>query len=246
MNRLLLSTLLASLMLQVTPASATLPTSADAYIDWSTFAIQIIDINGGTGGSLSWTFQSSDVYVDAGSSVSNNSADWSTPLSAADGVAMANADVSSLQASFSTPPASLNAYAQANRYGYFSLTANTMAIFSVEASAYIDMNDPINGDAYAWAALDADGVGPFGTDLQHGGTSKLAWAAGAGFPVTDSGKLYATFINLTNADMDGTVHAFTQVNKYGVIAVAVPEPETYALMLAGLGLVGFMARRRKA
>jgi hypothetical protein len=29
------------------------------------------------------------------------------------------------------------------------------------------------------------------------------------------------------------------------IAQAVPEPETYAMMMAGLGLVGFMSRRRK-
>ena len=31
----------------------------------------------------------------------------------------------------------------------------------------------------------------------------------------------------------------------GGMAQAVPEPETYAMMLGGLGLLGFMARRRK-
>ncbi len=34
--------------------------------------------------------------------------------------------------------------------------------------------------------------------------------------------------------------------KYGTSVSPVPEPETYAMMLAGLGLMGFAARRRKA
>jgi hypothetical protein len=33
---------------------------------------------------------------------------------------------------------------------------------------------------------------------------------------------------------------------HGFNVAAVPEPETYAMMLAGLGLMGFIARRRKA
>ena len=37
-----------------------------------------------------------------------------------------------------------------------------------------------------------------------------------------------------------------RISTYGVSVSPIPEPETYALMLAGLGLVGFMARRRKA
>jgi PEP-CTERM motif len=44
----------------------------------------------------------------------------------------------------------------------------------------------------------------------------------------------------------GTGLCFNQ-SDYNVVAIApVPEPETYVLMLAGLGAVGFMARRRRA
>jgi glycerophosphoryl diester phosphodiesterase len=57
-------------------------------------------------------------------------------------------------------------------------------------------------------------------------------------------------------DMKGQILAFTALGldgfftdqpDLGVAAVAsIPEPETYALLLAGLALTGFMARRRKA
>jgi len=39
-------------------------------------------------------------------------------------------------------------------------------------------------------------------------------------------------------DYDDHMFSFTNVN-------AIPEPETYAMLLAGLGLLGFAARRRK-
>jgi hypothetical protein len=38
--------------------------------------------------------------------------------------------------------------------------------------------------------------------------------------------------------LTGQDHAF-------VLTTPVPEPETYAMMLAGLGLLGVVARRRK-
>jgi hypothetical protein len=60
--------------------------------------------------------------------------------------------------------------------------------------------------------------------------------------------------NPTQADWDAwkeNVHTLTgwrqgETEKYqiAVIQQPVPEPKTYAMMIVGLGLMGFMARRR--
>ncbi|AEI99960.1 PEP motif putative anchor domain protein [Nitrosomonas sp. Is79A3] len=46
-------------------------------------------------------------------------------------------------------------------------------------------------------------------------------------------------------DISGNLGAEASFGQYSVAISAVPEPETYAMLLAGLGLVGFSARRRK-
>ncbi|MDP3217953.1 MAG: FxDxF family PEP-CTERM protein [Deltaproteobacteria bacterium] len=50
----------------------------------------------------------------------------------------------------------------------------------------------------------------------------------------------------TNGQYTGVSVAWLQAGVTSVTVTAVPEPETYAMLLAGLGLVGFAARRRAA
>lgn len=62
-----------------------------------------------------------------------------------------------------------------------------------------------------------------------------------------------TFSDLTNLDSmvisgfvtEGTNNASWAVDNINYLTAAVPEPETYAMMLAGIGMMGFMVRRRK-
>ena len=89
--------------------------------------------------------------------------------------------------------------------------------------------------------------GPGGSDSSPGPLN---------FSVTDAGGIsLASFIASTGLDVGYRFSADLLVagidgNVTGNVAVGVPtppipEPETYAMMLAGLGLLGFVARRRR-
>lgn len=76
-------------------------------------------------------------------------------------------------------------------------------------------------------------------------------AAATGSLQADSGLWILSGDNLTGGDyyfkIEGVVTT-TDVTIYSgnLLVSAVPEAQTYAMLLAGLGLVGFVARRRKA
>jgi hypothetical protein len=51
--------------------------------------------------------------------------------------------------------------------------------------------------------------------------------------------------NAADPDHMGRQFLLNAINQHGANVAPVPEPETYAMMLAGLGLLGVVARRRK-
>lgn len=53
------------------------------------------------------------------------------------------------------------------------------------------------------------------------------------------------FVSQANLDPNSRYENWTFASQ-DIVPAPVPEPETYALMLAGLGVLGFVARRRKA
>ena len=129
-------------------------------------------------------------------------------------------------------------------YGVTSATGRTSTDFPNSFIDAINLNwtaQVLNGGTVVQWTHNGAGTGNFGSVQHIFGFHVFASGAQDGLvSLTTDGFSRDTNNPLPNNSFDVDISG--SVN--GPVA-AVPEPETYAMMLAGLGLLGFAARRRK-
>lgn len=124
------------------------------------------------------------------------------------------------------------------------------------APATINFGAGIGYISFLWGSPDLYNV--LTVNSTGGSQTFVAGAAGAGqtslgFSTTNGNQTVSQYVQFAGIganqitslvfNNNPQINAFETAN-YSITPV--PEPETYALLLAGLGVVGFMARRRKA
>jgi hypothetical protein len=104
------------------------------------------------------------------------------------------------------------------------------ALFSSGAFTPIDFADTFTGTGNSGFVFALDAV-------------QAAAAQAAAFTGDFGANLFGLSASLSNAT--GGFETFFVASADGTVTPPIPEPQTYALMLAGLGAVGFMAMRRR-
>jgi hypothetical protein len=120
-------------------------------------------------------------------------------------------------------------------------SGNTVPGFGLPVTTATVTPSPIIGGAPTWS-----GLGSSSNTCFSGGCGYTGWVSST-FAIASSGSYILEFgvINWSDTAFQ-TGLAFDGITVDGTPISAVPEPESLALMLAGLGLVGVIARRRQS
>lgn len=120
---------------------------------------------------------------------------------------------------------------------YFNFTAPSGAVQSSAASVSIDLLPFFNIDNLQLVLFNgSNGTG----SVVPGGTGGMGEFSQLENIAVIAGNAYSYRVTGTVVGAPSGAYTFTAV------AAPIPEPETYALMFAGLGIVGFVAARRRS
>ena len=132
----------------------------------------------------------------------------------------------------------------------------TVGDFANGSGALDFVTNPFDGSPGGYLTADAADLTGLSTTLANANVQNLSYDIAVNFAAGLTGPNSSTVVNGGSFDITGNYPGLPFLRgefvgsitggSVGPVGVAnVPEPETYAILLAGLGVLGFKARRRK-